>query len=223
MRIFERVSMVFIALAILGCDDQSEHKSVPVAFAIDGDTVSINGKIHDLSGIDAPELGQGCENGSRLDSCGESAAFALAKLIALDSPTCEKDAGSSAFHCSTSSVNLAEILLEQGHVTAMSDAPAQYREREQEARTERLGIWRGPLIQPDEWRDGKRLEAETQEPIECRVFGFETTSGGKAYFTPTHPEYTVLNESYGHGAQRFCSDEDARSKGYVWMNAKASR
>ena len=222
MRISSFIALGFIAFAVLGCDDQSDETPVPTAFAIDGDTISIGGKFHDLAGIDAPELGQRCENGSRLEDCGESAAFALAKLIALDDPTCQKDKALTAFHCSTAAGNLAEFLLDQGHAVAKSNAPSSSKEKAQQARDEGVGIWRGDFINPHEWRSGQRLAAEKQDPTECRVFGIQTASDVKTYFTPTHPDFTELEKTHGQTARRFCSDEEARSAGYVWDTAEAS-
>lgn len=50
---------------------------------IDGDTILIAGKVADIAGIDAPELGQQCLRNGDVWDCGMSSAMQLRKYFAM--------------------------------------------------------------------------------------------------------------------------------------------
>lgn len=212
----------------------------PRIAVIDGDTIEIDDRIVEFAGIDAPELGQLCDTGGHLTSCGLEAAFALRKLIAMANgePVCVAAAGRRAALCRVGSLDLAETLLRNGLVTTLADAPLHYRSAEHEARAVPLGLWRGPFVSPADWRAGQRLAAETDalraadattdwprriagvtilpEPIThrdpCVIKGIVSPTAGRRYFGPLDPGYETIH--VGQGGRMFCSDDEARAAGW---------
>jgi len=213
----------------------------PRVAVIDGDTIEIDGRIVDLAGIDAPELGQRCERGGHLTPCGLDAAFALRKLIAMADrePACVEAADTDAVPCRIGSLDPAETLLANGLAVALPNAPLHYRAAEQRAREVSLGIWRGRFVDPDEWRSGRRLAAETEalraaeaatdwprriagvtilpQPLTqrdpCLIKGVLSPTAERRYIGPLDAGYETIHVG-PDGARRFCSDDEARAAGW---------
>ena len=119
----------------------SQHISV-----IDGDTIQLDGKIVQLYGIDAPELGQMCLHNGNLGHCGLSAAFELQKLLKIElAPlTCQpaKAAGNPPIQiCAFGYEDPALILLESGYGLAIAGAGPKYAKAEDSAKQVRIGLW----------------------------------------------------------------------------------
>ena len=208
---------------------------------IDGDTIEVDGETIRLAGIDAPEIGQPCDDHGRLTSCGRDAAFALKKLVDLAnaSPTCEKAAGKDASTCWIGGTDLAETLLINGHATALNDAPLRYRLAEKRARDVPLGIWKGQFASPAAWRNGERLPLEREvaqaakettelpwriagvqilpEPIThrdpCVIKAVVSSAAGRQYAGPLDPGYAEIDATAPIG-RTFCSVDEARRAGW---------
>ena len=217
----------------------------PVVKVIDGDTLEINGETVRLAFIDAPELGQSCDQGGHLATCGREAAYSLRKLIGLANrvPVCEAVAGSEASTCWLGSTDLAEAMLASGAVMALDNAPIHYKAVEQRARSVPIGIWKGEFVNPAKWRAGERLQAENEasqgakmetelpwrvagvqilpEPIShgdpCLIKAVDTPTDGRQYFSPLDPGYDQIDVADAK-ARTFCSDDEARSAG--WHHAR---
>ncbi len=193
---------------------------------IDGDTVQIGNASYDLFGIDTPELGQVCFNGSAAWHCGLDAAGALHRRIAFDPPDCRPaPAGSAAADgrpkiiCNTGGTPAAIILLEEGYAIALDQAPASYKKAQKQARHASLGLWRGKFIPPAAWRGGTRLEAEAAHAPPCPVKAVAAQGGGKIYYTPLDKEYPAIRVESAKGGKCFGSDEAAREAGYSHHSA----
>ena len=76
-----------------------------------------------------------------------------------------------------------------------------------------LGIWRGAFIVPQKWREGERLQAETETPFECPVLGLKI-DGKLVFAVPTDPNHQALSKQTDKLIERFCSVQDARANGY---------
>ncbi len=217
----------------------------PIVKVIDGDTLEVNGETVRLAYIDAPELGQSCDQGGHLVTCGREAAYSLRKLIGLANtiPTCEVIAGSGTSMCWLGSTDLAEVMLASGAVMALEDAPIHYKAVEKRARSVPIGIWKGEFVSPAMWRTGERLQAENEaaqgakmetelpwrvagvqilpEPIShgdpCLIKAVESPSAGRQYFSPLDPGYDAYDVADAK-TRTFCSDDEARSAG--WRHAR---
>ena len=102
--------------------EPAQHVSV-----IDGDTLQVDGRIVQLFGIDAPELGQSCFHDGSWYQCGLTAAFELQKLIKLENATVTcapppQSARASTEVCQVGDMDAARVLLEGGYVFALPAA-----------------------------------------------------------------------------------------------------
>lgn len=223
----------------------SSVEAQPIVTVIDGDTLEINGDTIRLAYIDAPELGQSCDEDGHLVTCGREAAFSLRKLIMLanSAPTCEAVAGRDASMCWLGSTDVAEAMLASGAVTALPDAPVHYKSVERRARGIPIGIWKSKFVSPASWRTGNRLQTETEavqaatmitelpwriagvqilpEPIShgnpCVIKAVESPTAGRRYFSPLDPGYEAIDVADAK-TRMFCSDDEARSAG--WHHAQ---
>jgi len=180
---------------------------------IDGDTLSRDGALIALAGIDAPELGQQCLNGDSLYDCGLTAAFELQKLLILEPVACDPLPGTDGgYECHTAEESLNARLGEDG--LAVAEPGSDLETAEDRARRVPLGIWRGEFVAPRAWRAGERLPEEHRSGRQCPVLGL-SRSGRQEYLVPTDPGYDALSGQADGIVARFCSDEEARAAGYA--------
>ena len=193
---------------------------------IDGDTLQIDGKIIQLYGIDAPELGQLCETDGKLWHCGVAAALALRKLIDLSrsslhcSPWHGDGTGTtgpdtSAQVCEVRNEDVALVMLHGGYGLASPESFPDYVEAQEQASRARLGIWHSDFVPPWEWREGVASQARPSDSVrECNVKGVIGDDGRRIYYVPTDPEYAAITLAPSVGDVMFCSDEEARLAGW---------
>jgi endonuclease YncB( thermonuclease family) len=165
-----------LAAAILGCsiaalavpEALSQGTIAGEARVVDGDTIVINAtppysvgshRVR-LWGIDAPEVSQQC--GGEV-YCGLAARRALADAIGKDVVRCEVEGhdryGREVARCGTARVSdLGALMVGTGNAIDYTRySHGHYRDAEDAAKAERLGIWRLPgFVNPEDWRRGKR-------------------------------------------------------------------
>ncbi len=187
---------------------------------IDGDTLEVAGRIIQLAGIDAPEIGQVCVHGDQDWHCGLRAAYALHKFIELaaDPVICSRLTptadGVLSGICEAGDENLALTMLRGGYATVPPKAGFFYRETAENARDAGLGLWASRFVLPWEWREGKRLPEEAHwTDRACQILGTITPAGEKLYYVPTDSQFHEIRED-GDVVREFCSDEDARAAGW---------
>lgn len=194
---------------------QDNYSQVTV---IDGDTLDANGQTIRLYGIDAPELGQYCLNGKNRYRCGYEAALNLRKLVRNKNVECRAtpvDASDEGQICSVELVDLAESMLRHGHAIALPSALAFYRKAEREAKSSKVGVWRGEFVPPSEWRAGRRLPTTDDAPMQsCDIKGLVSDKGERVYLVSTDPAYERVNVSEARGERLFCSDDQAEFAGW---------
>ena len=167
---------------------------------IDADTIQVDDRVLQLTGIDAPELGQACDHNGHYWLCGLSAAYELKRLIDLQiSPIeCSVGAGNGLTDraiCMAGGQDLAIPLLLSGLATTAVDSAPYYQAAEDKARAASLGIWGGAFIPPLAWRKAKRLPGEHAFGIESRLNGelpWKIQGGGLVFDPPAeHTECLV--------------------------------
>lgn len=183
---------------------------------IDGDTLHVGHKIVNLSGIDAPELGQRCMKEAKEWRCGLEAALALRKLTAFGTVSCaSEDKGVVVTGvCQIEGKDLGEVLLGQGYAVALENAPPNYKSAEAAAKDAKLGLWRGKFITPGEWRMGERLPGETTDTTFCVVKGVITKDQHKIFYIPSDESYNEIKVDRTKGERIFCSDDEAILAGW---------
>lgn len=123
---------------------------------IDGDTLAAGSDRLRLTGIDAPELRQFCEESDGAPwACGEHARRALEQLLAKGEAQC-RGSDMDQYHrrlvtCFVGSQNLNALMVRSG--MAVSTALFTYRREQLSAEADRRGIWRGHFENPKSWRD----------------------------------------------------------------------
>jgi endonuclease YncB( thermonuclease family) len=189
---------------------------------VDGDTLELDGRVFDLTGIDAPELGQGCSHGGAIWHCGLAAALALHKfiIVSTDPVVCravddEAPGRHGPLRCNIDTTDLSHFMVYSGYAVAGPEADELLRLAQKEAQNPELGIWGSEFVPPDEWRQGRRLDGE-EEPCSYpdEVIGIVGEDGAREYFVPTDERFEEIRDAAAEGASRFCSDEEARAAGW---------
>ncbi len=147
---------LLLAIGIAGCANlvltPSERTLEGRAIATDGDSIRIDGTRIRLKGLDAPELDQTCQQGTRSYRCGELARDALLSLI-LRSPVKCRSAGRDKYKrvlakCSVADKDIGSQIVASGWAVGYGD----YERQEADARARRVGLWAGTFDTPREWR-----------------------------------------------------------------------
>ena len=223
MRIVNRVLIaglagfaLFGAYALLqGTGVLRAEDSVPV---IDGDTLVVKGRLVQLAGIDAPELGQRCSNDGKAWRCGREAALALRKMIAFGTTECaqeETEPESALASCTVDGKDLAIALLQQGYAVALPEAAARYQTAQEGAKDAKIGIWRGDFVQPSAWREGERLPGETTDAHKfCVIKGTINEKDQRVFYVPSDEGYDEISIDPERGERMFCSDDQAILRGW---------
>jgi endonuclease YncB( thermonuclease family) len=132
---------------------------------IDGDTLEVAGIVYRLHGIDAPEKRQRCNTSDNTTwPCGKAATDNLMTLIYNQLVLC---LGNKRDHykriiavCYQGSTNLTAEMVRTGHAWAYRRYSLDYLPQEQEARTNRRGIWQEATQTAQEHRSGLREHLE---------------------------------------------------------------
>jgi len=216
------VTVALVAIWILGYSQtrSDDRPGVPVSevAVIDGDTIQLGGRVIQLYGIDAPELGQRCYHDAIWAPCGQLAALALRKLILVEHAPlrCAPVSGAdvtAANVCLVGDVDVARVLLADGLVVVADDPEPGYREAA--ARRASLGLWHSRFQPPAEWRSGARFPDGPAAELEpCPVKAVISAAGDRFHYVPTDAAYSSLEVDSPAGGQVFCSDEEARRAGW---------
>lgn len=191
----------------------------PIVTAIDGDTIQLHGRVVQLYGIDAPELGQSCLDDGTWQPCGLAAAHELNKQLRLSRRDVKclpaADPGTSDEVCFAGNVDVAESLLTAGYVVVGAATSPDYRELEEKAREARLGLWHSEFVPPADWRQGVRLPDEQDAGADaCPIKAIASGERRGLYFVPTDEVYHSIATDTANGDRRYCSDERARADGW---------
>ncbi|WP_336487684.1 thermonuclease family protein [Methylobacterium nigriterrae] len=148
-------------LLLLTLPAMSAESITGPATVIDGDTIEVRGTRLHLLGIDAPEVGQTCENAAgRSYPCGRIAAHALAEQIGGNPVTCEPhrtaEGDRAVAVCRVGREDLSAWMAAHGHALADRRRSHAYIRQEGKAWATRRGLWAGTFEQPADWRHTSR-------------------------------------------------------------------
>jgi endonuclease YncB( thermonuclease family) len=153
--------VIFVAVCAAPVAAGDARPRVGTAIVIDGDTLELHGERIRLDAIDAPEGGQRCYNQEgKPYRCGQRAAFALADMIGRATLRCEPKGrdryGRIIAICFMGGTNLNGWMVRQGWAVAFRRYGIDYVPDEDEARTNRRGLWSGTFDMPWDWRAAQR-------------------------------------------------------------------
>jgi len=188
------------------------------AIVIDGDTIELDGQNFRLHGIDAPEAGQKCSQaGGGTWKCGEAATEALVSLTAGKDVQCD-DRGQDAFQrtiavCRAGETDVNDTLVRSGFAWAFRKFSEDYVAAEDEARSQRLGIWQASTQTAEDFRAEKWTVAEQVSPDGCPIKG-NISRNGQIYHAPWSPWYKRTKINTSKGERWFCSEAEALAAGW---------
>ena len=141
-------------------EPKPESSLVGQASVIDGDTIEIHGTRIRFNGIDAPESRQTCEANGISYLCGQKAALALSDFIAAHTVSCKKT-GTDRYRrviakCFSGGTDLSRWMVSNGWAIAYRKYSMDYVSDEESARGQKVGIWAGTFIVPEQWRKNKQ-------------------------------------------------------------------
>ena len=185
---------------------------------LDGDTIEISGQVVRLHGIDAPESGQDCYDGSnRAYDCGKQAQKALQSLIRGAHVRCtgqELDRYDRLIAtCTVGGRNLNREMVRQGWAVAFRRYSQDYLAEELDAVKAARGIWRGQFERPYIVREKRWAVAKQSSPNGCPIKG-NISSRGKIYHTPYSRSYAKTRINTARGERWFCSEAEALAAGW---------
>ena len=153
LRGIDVAATVFIVIALLVLAALLRDERIAGnAFAVDGDTLAVDGRRVRLKGIDAPEMSQTCQRAGAAYRCGEEARAALRATIAGQAVSClgrSRDRYERLLAvCTVEGRDIGADLVRRGLAVSFGS----YEEEEREARAARRGVWGGPFESPQAWR-----------------------------------------------------------------------
>ena len=207
---------------------------------VDGDTLAIGAMKFRLEGIDAPETDQLClnANGARW-TCGIDSRDQLAAHIAGREIRCSSH-GVDAYRralatCYFANEELNGWLVQEGWALAYVKYSSKYTRVEEDARTEKRGIWQGAFIAPWDWRhrnnktiilvaysvpiDAQKIllgpsATEGAPSPECTIKGIISRNGERIYHTEEQSSYAKIRMDKGGDRRWFCTPEEAEAAGW---------
>ncbi len=131
------------------------------AAVVDGDTLATGSDRLRINGIDAPEVGQACEQGGRTYDCGAAARAAMMRILGQGDLTCETigidQYRRRVVRCDDANgQDIAAALVAQGWAMAYRQFSVDYVPQEEQARAYGRGIWAGRFEAPWDWRRRQR-------------------------------------------------------------------
>lgn len=167
------------------------------AVATASDSLSLNGRSYELSGIDGLELNQSCFVDGRAFACGASAVRALQTLLDPAAITCTpkgtSQSGATLAVCTGFEGDIALKLVEEGWALADRSSAGDYAAAEDAARASRTGVWAGTFLTPNDYRDriaaieasyARRSGEASRAEVEQALAAGEIDLGGLAAITP---------------------------------------
>jgi endonuclease YncB( thermonuclease family) len=134
------------------------------ARADDANTLTVDGTVYRLDGVDAPELDQYCVDTGGPYPCGLFALEALQELIGNRRVVCRDLGPDPEFpqrrigNCGVAGVDIQHWLVRQGWAVNV-DPLDRFADDEREARERPRSIWRGCFVAPQDFRQGRKLGA----------------------------------------------------------------
>ena len=213
LRIF--VSVILFALPGAGlAAAQTFNGRVQVT---DGDTFRVGAVKVRLYGIDAPEVAQTCELADgRLWRCGQWAKETTATLYQGAWAICQRRDtdryGRTVATCRIDGKDVGKRLVRAGMAEAYRKYALDYVDDEKAAWFQGIGLWRGRVQAPAEFRAAK-ARAPAPPDRNCAIKG-NISAGGRIYHMPGQRDYARTHITLAKGEHWFCTEATAVSAGW---------
>ena len=219
---------VAFALAVAVLSGPSFARGIPIippdlmltgpARVIDGDTIDIAGNRIRLEGIDAPEVGQTCQNAkAETWDCGNAATRMMVSLTQYRRVDCKVTGldkyGRVLAVCAVAGLDINAEMVKRGYAWAFVKYSKLYVAEEAAAHKEGLGIWQGPAIPAWDYRSGKWTASAPDAPEGCAIKG-NVSRSGLIYHMPWSPWYQKVAMSPDRGTRWFCTEAEATAAGW---------
>ncbi|WP_395517728.1 thermonuclease family protein [Pseudorhizobium flavum] len=215
--------VAFTLAALFSTTATKAEKLSGIPSIVDGDTIDLQAIRIRLHGIDAPEAGQKCNEAPRGTwQCGEAAMDRLEEL-AKGRVTCRgheyDDYGRLIATCYRSDgTDINKTLVAEGLAWAFRKYSEDYAAEEDQARSQKIGIWQADTQTAWDYRTAKWQVAEQESPDGCPIKG-NISKGGQIYHAPWSPWYNKTKVSLEKGERWFCTEREAIDAGWrapVW-------
>jgi endonuclease YncB( thermonuclease family) len=148
-------------IALVGLGSRAAADDLPVyrgsAEVVGPAMLSVSGKRILLYGVDAPVKGQPCSAGGKTWDCATASAKTLLNLVGTQEIACEErrvDRFGRVFAvCKAGEIDLNRALVEAGMAVALPKETTDYIGAEAAAKSNGIGVWRGPFTTPAEYRE----------------------------------------------------------------------
>ncbi len=185
---------------------------------VDADTLWAGGTKIRLHGIDAQEMAQTCELADgRAWACGQWATDQARALYEGAFAICDR-AGPNSYdrvvaRCRVDGQDIAMRLVRDGVAEAAPKYSLDYVDAEKAAWFEGLGIWRGRVQSPADFRAGVNTVALRPAEAECTIKG-NISENGQIYHLPGQRFYAATRISNLRGERWFCTEAEALAAGW---------
>lgn len=209
------LTVVFV-LAIAMISERNAYASEITV--VDGDTIRIGDVSYRIHGIDAPEASQKCTASEKKQwLCGVEAMKELFSIVHSESLRCdpmETDGyGRVIAVCWIGDTDVGKTMVRRGYAWAFRKFSSDYVRDEEQAKMERLGIWRAETEAAWVYRERRWSVHAQKSPNGCPIKG-NISKSGRIYHAPWSPWYTRTKINRSKGERWFCSEREALDAGW---------
>ena len=192
-----------------------------MAQVVDGDTIKVGQRSIRLSGVDAPEKGQMCQQGSTVTACGRHATAALREIIGTSPVRCRvvdvDRYDRPVATCTARGRDIGGAMVTAGWAVAFTRYSDAYLSQQAAARATRRGLWAMRFQNPADFR---RVQREDRAPPplppnpRCAIKGNINGKGARIFHQPSDPGYPDVRINVRDGERWFCSVAEAIAAGW---------
>lgn len=215
---FLTLSLCISLTGLVGYADETISITGPLNLQ-DADTFEIGPVLIRVHGIDAPEIGQSCQDkDGGTWPCGTVALNRMKELVAQGSLACfpsERDPyGRIVARCTVNDIDLGGTLIDEGLAWPYLEFSKDYEGAAEIPKAHNLGIWQAPTQTAKEYRDDAWARAEEAAPSgRCPIKG-NNNRNGKIYHTPWSPNYSQVEVDLDADEFWFCDEAEALAAGW---------
>ncbi len=159
---------IFFSLIFIGTATAESKNITGIAQTKDGDTIVINGTNLRLDGVDVPEKKQSCILNGKDDFYPGSEARAWLESYVVGRNISCSYTNTGAFGrpiatCFVDGKNLNELLIRYGYADIDPRYNLRYSEFLEQAKLEKIGMWRGECEKPWVWRKQEKARNKAEK------------------------------------------------------------